>query len=347
MLAAVSLTVFTLLLNAAIHFTGLERNMYYRPSELMKASDPNFGSIYKPNTQFSMMAQFGDLEAIESVGVKEPHEIAYHTDNLGFRNPSNYHGQEFVLVGDSFVAGFTDTQSCILTEWLRRDHKLDTYNLGFPGDLNDYVNRVMAFRKIQGNNFRVALFVFEGNDFGPFTHQPYAKHTLLGDYYAMFKGSSLWHYTHWLYLRGIEKRHKSSTPQNMVEELGGKPVIFSTEDKGRLIQGGSMREDDMKFASAFEMLKPNLAEIFFVPVKYRVYAPLMAQEIRSNVGWDYLARAANQAGVPVHDLTPVLQAEAARLLPQGQYVYWRDDSHWNCNGMRVAAAEVARVLNSP
>jgi hypothetical protein len=344
MLSAVSLVLFTLLLNAAVHFTGLERSIYYRPHELMKSSDPDFGAIFKPDTQFSMNALFGDIEAIEKAGVKEPHEIAYLTDSLGFRNPSDYHGQKFVLVGDSFVAGANDTQSCLLTEWLRQDHTLDAYNLGFPGDMNDYVNRVRAFRRVKGNDFRIALFVYEGNDFIPFTNKHVARHSLPDRYFDLFRNSSLWRYTRSLYLRGQKKRSGEHAPPALVQEIGGKPVAFYSKEQALINNRNTLKETELNFVAALQTLKPNLSEIFFVPVKYRVYAQWLPEQTLPNEQWKYLAEAARQAGIPAHDLTPVLSAEAARLLPQGQYVYWRDDTHWNCKGMRVAAAEVARIL---
>lgn len=344
MLTAVSLALFTLLLNAAVHFTGLERNIYYRPHELMKSSDPDFGAIFKPDTQFSMNALFGDIEAIEKVGVKEPHEIAYLTDSLGFRNPSDYHGQKFVLVGDSFVAGANDTQSCLLSEWLRQEHTLDTYNLGFPGDMNDYVNRVRAFRRVKGNDFRIALFVYEGNDFRPFTNKPVARQSLPDRYFDLFRSSSLWRYTRSLYLRGQKKRSGEHAPPALVKDIGGKPVAFYSREQALINNRNTLQESDMKFISALQALKPNLTEIFFVPVKYRVYAKWVSPQSLPNEQWKYLAEAARQVGIPAHDLTSVLSAEAARILAQGQYVYWRDDTHWNCNGMRVVADEVARIL---
>ena len=344
MLSAISLALFTLLLNAAVHFTGLERSIYYRPHELMKSSDPDFGAIYKPDTQFSMNALFGDIEAIEKVGVKEPHEISYLTDGLGFRNPSDYHGQRFVLVGDSFIAGANDTQSCLITEWLRQSHELDTYNLGFPGDMNDYVNRVRAFQRLKGHDFRMALFVYEGNDFIPFTNKNVARHSLPDLYFNLFRSSSLWRYTRSLYLRGKKKRSGEHAPPALVQEIGGKPVAFYSKEQALIDNRSTLQETELNFVSALQALKPNLTEIFFVPVKYRVYAQWLPLKSLPNEQWNYLAEAARQAGIPVHDLTPVLTAEAKRLLPQGQYVYWRDDTHWNCNGMRVAAAEVARIL---
>ncbi len=344
MLSAISLTVFTLLLNVAIHFTGLERGIYYRPHELIKSSDPDFGGIYNPDMQISMNALFGDIEAMEKVGIKEPHEISYRTDGLGFRNPSDYHGQKIVLVGDSFVAGANDTQSCLLSEWLRKSHEIDTYNLGFPGDMDDYVNRVRAFRKVKGNDFRMALFVYEGNDFRPFSDKPVVKRTLLERYSDVFKSTSLWRYSRSLYLRGGKARHGQPPPTPHVQEVGGNPVAFFSEDQPLISSRVPLLESNLNFVSAVQALKPNLIEIFFIPVKYRVYAQWLTQETLPNEQWNYLARVGKQAGIPVHDLTPVLVKEAERLLPLGQYVYWRDDTHWNCSGMRVAAGEVAHVL---
>jgi hypothetical protein len=129
-----------------------------------------------------------------------------------------------------------------------------------------------------------------------------------------------------------------------VQEIGGKPVAFYSKEQALINNRSTLQETDLNFVSALQILKPNLTEIFFVPVKYRVYAQWLPAQSLPNEQWKYLAEAARQAGIPAHDLTPVLRAEAERLLPQGHYVYWRDDTHWNCNGMRVVAAEVARLL---
>ena len=103
-------------------------------------------------------------------------------------------------------------------------------------------------------------------------------------------------------------------------------------------------ESNLRFGEAFRKLKPNLVQIFFIPVKYRVYAKWLADKPLPSAQLDYLIQAAGQAGIPVFDLTPALALEAERLLPRGEYVYWRDDSHWNCNGMRTVAGPVAQQL---
>lgn len=343
LLVAFSIGFFTLLLNVFVGVSGLERSIYYRPHEQMKARNADYGDTFKPNTQASMSALFGDIEAMEKVGIKEPHEIAYVTDGLGFRNPADYHGQSFVLVGDSFLAGANDTQSCLISEQLRQNHGLDTYNLGFPGNMDEYVQRVRAFRKAKGEDFKMALFVFEGNDFYPFTNSPVEQKTLLKSYHAFFMHSSLWRYTRWLYLR-TQKKHGNQQSKPFVRKIGRESVAFLSSEPP--LAGGStpLDESRLHFVDALNILKPNLVQIFFVPVKYRVYAKWLADKPLPNAQLDYLRQAARQAAIPVFDLTPALVQEAERLLAQGQYVYWRDDTHWNCNGMRAVAAPVASQL---
>jgi len=90
--------------------------------------------------------------------------------------------------------------------------------------------------------------------------------------------------------------------------------------------------------------------VFFIPEKYRVYKEYISdgralpQPQRSLLA---LKAFYEPHGVPVVDLTPVLSAAARSLLAQDQYVFWRDDSHWNGNGMRAVAPVVASLPSGP
>jgi predicted RecA/RadA family phage recombinase len=46
----------------------------------------------------------------------------------------------------------------------------------------------------------------------------------------------------------------------------------------------------------------------------------------------------------VVNTVPAMQKEAADALAQGKLLYWSDDTHWNANGVRVAAIEVRKLL---
>lgn len=347
LMTASSVALFTLLLNVVLHWGGIEQSIYYRPHELMTTNQAEFGETFRPNTIFSMAAQFGDIEALEKAGVREsPHEITYRTDHLGFRNPADYADGQIVLLGDSFVAGASDTQSCILTEWLRRDHGIDAYNLGFPGDMDDYVRRFEVFRSRYGDRFKLALFVFEGNDFRPFSHKaaPATPGFLLG-YADFFRRTSLWRYTRWLYLRIASSKDKAQH-RPLVARVGDADMAFLSSDVGQAENLSDLEEHQYHFVEALRAMQPNLVQVFFIPIKYRVYAQWLNQKALPNAQFAYLSRAGKQAGIPIFDLTPSLVSEAERLLPKGEYVYWRDDTHWNCNGMRVAAAQVAEQLRA-
>ena len=212
--------------------------------------------------------------------------------------------------------------------------------------MDDYVNRIKVFRERAGQDFQAVLFVFEGNDFIPYRGRTPRQPGLLERYYGLFKSTSLWHLTRSLYLRSFKMGKKQKHSGTQVAEVGGQKMAFLGKYIAISRNSAPLEEGQLHFVAALQSLQPNLAQIFFIPTKYRVYAQWLPAGTLPNEQWQYLQRAAQQAGIPVHDLTPALQAEAARLLPQGQYVYWRDDTHWNCNGMRAAAAEVARVLES-
>ena len=40
------------------------------------------------------------------------------------------------------------------------------------------------------------------------------------------------------------------------------------------------------------------------------------------------------------NLAPVVEAEAARALRHGEYLYWLDDIHWNARGIALAAKAI-------
>jgi hypothetical protein len=44
----------------------------------------------------------------------------------------------------------------------------------------------------------------------------------------------------------------------------------------------------------------------------------------------------------VLNLTPEFRKQAEALLARGEYLYWLDDTHWNAEGIRVAAQEIAK-----
>jgi hypothetical protein len=87
--------------------------------------------------------------------------------------------------------------------------------------------------------------------------------------------------------------------------------------------------------------------IVLVSNKYTVYYRHLVDATPTAVAPEQYLTATESAlrgaGIPVVNLTEALQREATEALRRGEYLYHRDDTHWNGAGIATAAREVARV----
>jgi acetyltransferase AlgX (SGNH hydrolase-like protein) len=112
----------------------------------------------------------------------------------------------------------------------------------------------------------------------------------------------------------------------------------------------------MEWSAYFADLQRGMAArnlklvVLLVPNKCTVYGQLL-DEIVEDLGGDRLLSAIEaelrKQKVPAINLTQTLQASAAGALARDEYVFWRDDTHWNPLGIKLAAealwAEVRRM----
>jgi hypothetical protein len=99
----------------------------------------------------------------------------------------------------------------------------------------------------------------------------------------------------------------------------------------------------LKVAKGFQDRGMTLV-VMLVPEKEQIHIRALppADQQALARGPDLLSaieRGLSQEGVPVLNLLPVFQQATA----QGQRLYWRDDTHWNDAGIRLAAEELWRV----
>jgi hypothetical protein len=85
--------------------------------------------------------------------------------------------------------------------------------------------------------------------------------------------------------------------------------------------------------------------VVLVPNKYAVYAPLLRkpEPPRPSRRLDRFAAALRASGIQVVDLAGIFERRAAEELDRGGYLYWKDDTHWNAQGIQLAADEIARA----
>jgi SGNH hydrolase-like domain, acetyltransferase AlgX len=48
--------------------------------------------------------------------------------------------------------------------------------------------------------------------------------------------------------------------------------------------------------------------------------------------------------IPVVNLAPALRVQAEAGIDRHEYLYWRNDTHWNRRGVNITSAEIARAL---
>ena len=323
-----------------------------------RMDDKYFGpGHYTPNVQDAMTMRFGDIPAMDPLApttIREARQVIFHTDDLGFRNNDDYHGQSMVLAGDSFLAGTGTDQSDIMGNVLRTEFGLDTYSLGFPGTPDDYLQYADRFLKQKNKNVRFVLFVFEGNDLSCSSKQRKKFETVdLPPY-------SAWKIRLAKAINGVmelpmtiinmslqiwQKYSGNAYDLTDTYHIGAKDVGFY----GPYTDAALFPHCSFKFSAPPPEALSRVAMVFFIPAKYRVYydfidtpnKPLLP---RPASGFTDMQRYLDQWGIPAYDLTPALTEAAGRLLPEGGYVFWRDDTHWGPSGIRAAAAVVAQKL---
>ena len=89
--------------------------------------------------------------------------------------------------------------------------------------------------------------------------------------------------------------------------------------------------------------------VLLVPNKATVYGPLM-EGIQPETDGEHLLAGLQEklrdAGICAVDLTPVFRRHEEEELPKEQYLYWRDDSHWNSRGIGVAAHQLLPCIET-
>lgn len=346
-----SLGVATLFCALAIHLLGLDRSMYYRPHEQLVEQNPDQGHrAYRKNALVDMQMPHGDLKAMTGADLAQPRHVVFRTDSEGFRNDHDYVDGQYVLIGDSYIVGIVDTQQDMLSEQLQRDYGIPSYSLAHPGDISDYLATWRAFCSRHPGPQKGVLFLFEGNDFEsnykPATKEkPHAVARWISKYYGLFTATDIHRVTKSLYTRAVKYRSIASSDTVQIQRVGGKNMGFYMPYVNVTLRQASMLPTAL--VQDLVELGGQMEQIFFIPTNYRIYAPYFNTSPLPNSQWQALSQLCAQQGWRCTDLTPALAKASGDLLKRGEFTWWLDDTHWNRQGMAVAARVVAEQLESP
>jgi hypothetical protein len=335
---------------------------YYRPHELLAGGQVADELVnYKPNESVEgFRMQAGDLAVISgNESIAQSRTVDFYTDSLGFRNREDYAGQALVLFGDSFVVGNGNSQDETLSEVLTNDYQLPAYNAGYPDGIDGYAQRFKLLQQIHGTDFRGIVVVFEGNDFpcsakrsGPplFWNAEQRAGSRAGA--TNYIPQAIRELESYRLIFGLTRRaaRREWTQEQIaaavqVEEYGGRDVAFLAGHVQQTKQATVCAWGRQR--GFFRSIADQVALVVFVPTKYRVYKSLPEAGVEAppaSPAATFTAELARNLSFPYLDLTPALVSASERLLEDGKYTFWRDDTHWNENGIRVAADAIVDHL---
>jgi len=336
---------------------GFHDKIYSRAQEMLLTADSDGRLIYKKNARVELMRRHGDLRGMANKDDKfdsRPHPIKFYVDSFGFRNNADYNDEKYVLAGDSFIAGADNSQEDIFSSQLWNKFRVKAYNVAIQGDIADYVYNVKKFERNYGGDFKILLFVFEGNDF-----EPVKKHSSYGSvrsfkrfykkylriYKRFFKETHLYRYTFIAY-KSLTKKKRKTDPVTVLKVKKHRIAVLN--DYLRVVQRRTHPSPEDGLAESIGSIRQRLAALIFIPAKYRVYYGLMDPRPVAplpHAQWEHIRSIAETLGIQAVDLTQPLVRESKRLLTaKNELTYWADDTHWNANGISVAVGEVCRAL---
>ncbi len=337
-----------------------ESQQFYREHERYALRDR-----YQANISVDIDMPHGDLAALDlslPLSVREPRRVHFHTDAWGYRNTADYAGQHWILNGDSFVVANGSDEADTLTSLLKQQYGVDTYQIAFPSDPADYMNRATQFLNRGSQGVKFIFFFYEGNDF---SNLDQLGHASLGSQLIKTVSSISEEYDR----QRIEflKRFLPSlrypkiiygmSRRALGEMLKREDTAVSLYTVGERQLGFLKPHNELAMASqlallpfeADEALLSRTSCIFFIPTKLRVYKRYLPDYISSRIqspapGIRALKEAFKDTKAEIIDLTPKLQDEAEKYLRLDKYLYWRDDTHWNGTGIRAVLSDVYECI---
>lgn len=296
--------------------------------------------------------------------------IIFVTDGLGYRNRKDFRTDIFdtVLLGDSFgFAGSTDQRDLLSEQLNRIGHRV--YNLSTAGiGLWDEVvtlNYVVTHERLQlDDGKRVLWLLFEGNDMeGRFFDVYQPERLINGPFRAL--GVALENYYKRSIIKLLAKRliHRNDdvAPPVVRKPFFGGEMLFLTShvqllerDMDDLVNHPNYENVKNAFRAMGDFARRNGLTVIgaVAPVKARVYEwvvngkPPWTSDRSPSPFSVFVQSLCDQNGFGFIDLAPALiDGSETAYTAAGDSVYWRNDTHWNDVGQKIAAAVVERSLS--
>jgi hypothetical protein len=328
---------------------------------------------FQPGRVFVKRNAYGDLASLGNQWrLRQYHDEEIHIDRLGYRNSYDLAATRFagIVAGDSFVVATGLTEADTLPGQLARRGSAPYYNAGGPNwqTPTDVIALADELRLPSGvvvvsllerrARYDVAAILaappfVPGGPAGPPAPSQVGRLASVAARFAPAAPSPLRiasEKTLKLLQDDVIRPNPYATAAVQATLLNGEAMLFLPSDldpitdAAQIVRGWAAYFKD--YADALRARHLRLV-VALVPNKHTVYGPLTIDGPRGSEGASLLSSiemALRAANVPVVNVTAELTERAAEALPLRRYVYWRDDTHWNADGVALAADAVWQAI---
>jgi hypothetical protein len=334
----------------------------YRVHEFAAATGVHNIGPFPVNYSYTNSQTYGDLASMGNCrNCRQYRTSKIHSDELGFVNEKQASPYDAILVGDSFGIGAEQPQDSTLSARISQGSNLSIYNACWPGHT---IGRKLILKLVDEVGKTNGIIFFELMD------RSLEYPTILDDEAPEgFLNRLQREEPHFKWLSALAQDIQESPLANLSTELlgsiydgrflpnpyedrivrkslpDGKQILFYPDDTQ-----DSSPEAPKFWAKYLFSLNGDLRQrnwalvVILVPSKYTVYQPLIQNARPTNKSRLLEELQLALTDILVVNTVPAMQKEAADALAQGKLLYWSDDTHWNANGVRVAAIEVRKLL---
>jgi hypothetical protein len=326
---------------------------------------------FTPNFVYQNPASYGDLASLYNLpGMREYRPERFTTDAQGFRNPAGGpSAPNVVLFGDSFGAGAGLSDQDILSEQILRQGggAIRIFN---AAHFSNNIDRMLALLDRLG--FKNGVIVFQISETFRVPEWPQSPDpvTQAQGLLRRFLPAGMAEQGAY-YLRCVRNLTRYSpmeilcrrvyrTAQNDVflpnapaangsklQLSDGTSMLFLTATLG---QNSNPAAADTRYLEELDSAlrtRGNKLLVLLVPDKSTVYAPFLKEPA---AGPDYMDRVEAQLHakrIPVVNLLQTFRVAAGTSLRNHELIYFRDDTHWNRQGIDLASRAVVVAMPGP
>ncbi len=347
--------------DSALRLTQGVWGIFTASSGLRRSQNP--GEAFLPNLRLEAPVIYGDLARMANIrDSDEQRSLRFSTDALGFRNVEASGPVAGILFGDSFaMAGADDRET--LSGQLGQKIGCRVYNAASPDDEfrrpEPALVRLLATRIGMANGF---VIVEQVERRALESRSPRGERPVRGKFRQAW--SQFWRQLVNLTRESPVKRFAENVMKSIRDDRILPNNYLDNVVEGTLRNGvrmlflpGELKTYEVTRLPPLDYwikLNQELGKLQFkllvvlVPNKHTVYRHLLEGGQKKPIGGQdllpELANALRAAGISAIDLTPVLRRQADAAFKQNKYVYWRNDTHWNSDGVGIAVDEIVRAF---